>query len=368
MGRWVDSLPSNVRGKDCWVIVKPYEQAANHRDRRLRAGAAAEKQMAHYLHRDFRDDEDVFVLHDLRIEDREQPEQDGSAGVCQIDHLVVHRWGLFIIESKSVTEEVRVRSDGSGGDEWSRVYRQKESGMPSPIRQAHRQAAFLRAFLQRHRDELLGKHALGTRTIAKIATGTDQRGFKNAPIQLLIAVSDTGKIKRIGGWKEPRDPFRVFVAKADQVPDKISQELEAHRKREGRDYGVWDMDAGEPEKVAEFLAANHVDRPSAPRTRPKGTAPRQNRKRPRNRPAGAERSQKAACKHCGSKDLTARHGKYGYYWKCAKCLNNTAMPAVCSACGAKKGQGGEVRVHKDKKTYFRDCKACGTSETIWTEN
>ncbi len=77
--------------------------------------------MAHYLHRRFKGDPEAHVLHGLRIEDPDQPEQDGSPGVCQIDHLIVHRWGIFIVESKSVTEAVRVRPDGSGGDEWSRV-------------------------------------------------------------------------------------------------------------------------------------------------------------------------------------------------------------------------------------------------------
>ena len=116
------------------MIVKPHEQTTVLKDPRQQAGAAAERQIAHYLHRSFTKDQEVYVLHDVRLEDHAQPEHDGSTGVCQIDHLLVHRWGLFIIESKSVTEEVRVRSDDSDGDEWSRVYRGKEIGMPSPIR------------------------------------------------------------------------------------------------------------------------------------------------------------------------------------------------------------------------------------------
>ena len=364
----MEDLSAVAFDKDFRLIVKPYEQGVNHKGPRQRAGAEAEKQMAFYLHRDFRDDEEVFVLHDLRIEDQEQPEQDGSPGVCQIDHLVVHRWGLFIIESKSVTEEVRVRSDGSGGDEWTRVRLQKEAGMPSPIRQAQRQANFLRAFLQRHREELLGRAPFGSRAIVKIVTGTDQHGFKNAPIQLMVAVSDTGRIKRIGGWKEPRKPFRVFVTKADLVPDKILQELKAHRKNAGRDYGVWRMRAGEPRNVAEFLAARHVGRPGTKPSRPNRTAPKQDRKRHPKRLDGAEHAQDAACRHCGSRDLTALSGQYGYYWKCGACQKNTTMPAVCSACGAKKGRDSEVRVRKDKTTYFRDCQVCGTSEIIWTED
>lgn len=349
------------------MIVKPYEQAAVLKDRRQRSGAVAEKQMAFYLNRDFRDNEQVFVVNGIRLEDREQPEQDGSPGVCQIDHLVVHRWGLFIVESKSVTEEVVIRSDGSGGDEWTRRYRGKESGMPSPIQQAQLQSKFLREFLQRHREDLLGRMPLGTRTIAKVATRTDQRGFKHAPIQLIVAVSDKGRIKRVGGWEEPRDPLRVFVAKADLVGDKIDQELKAHRKATGSGYGRWSMKAAEAREVAEFLAAQHTDRSGTPPARPNKTAPNQSPSRPWSQADSTGRSPNAACKHCGSEDLAARSGQYGYYWKCGACDENTTMPVVCSSCGAKKGKDNGARIRKEKKTYFRECGACGLSEPIWIE-
>ena len=356
------------------MIVKPYEERAARRDPRQRAGAAAEAQMAHYLNRAFRDDEGVFVLHGVRIEDRDQSEQDGSPGVCQIDHLVVHRRGLFVVESKSVTEEVRIRSDGSGGDEWVRLYRGKETGMPSPLRQARRQSDFLRAFLQRHREALLGKQPFGFRTISKVAIGTDQRGFANAPIQQVVAVSDEGKIKRIGRWKEPREPFRAFVAKADLVPDKIAQEIAAHRKGAGMsrtktdgDYGIWDMAVEEAQKVAEFLAARHTDRSGGTPAPSDQAAPNRNRKKPRSDVAGDRRSPAPACRHCGSENLAARWGRYGYYWNCGDCDKNTSMPAVCPDCGAKGGRDSGVRIRKDKKAYFRDCDACGTSEPIWAE-
>lgn len=357
------------------MIVKPYEQVIMQQDPRLRAGAAAERQLAHYLHRSFSEDHRVYVLHGVRLEDSAQPEQDGSTGVCQIDHLLVHRWGLFIVESKSVTEEVRVRPDGSGGDEWSRVYRGKEMGMPSPIRQAQRQAEFLRAFLQRHREDLLGRQPVGLRTISKVVAGTDQRGFKSAPIQLIIAVSDKGRITRRGGWKEPCEPFRVFVAKADLVADKIGQELERHRNRTGAvnagstsDYGMWSMRPQEVESVAGFLAERHIDRSGAsPAPSERAAAPDRNRSSSRDKDAGAGHSKRATCKHCGSKDLTAQWGKYGYYWRCDTCERNTAMPVICSACGTEGTRGKRVRVRKDKTTYSRDCEVCAYTEVIWTE-
>lgn len=164
------------------MIVKSYEKKTTASDPRPRAGTAAERQMAHYLHRRFSHDPETHVLHGLRLEDRTQPEQDGSPGAYQIDPLIVRRWGLFIIESKAVTQEVRVRPDGSGGEEWSRVSQGTEMGMASPIQQARRQAAFLRAILQRHRENLLGREPRGRRIIAKIVRGTDQRSFLHAPI------------------------------------------------------------------------------------------------------------------------------------------------------------------------------------------
>ena len=249
------------------MIVKPYNEAARFRDPRERAGAEAEKQMAHYLNRKFRDNPSVCVLNQLRIEDADQPEQDGSAGVCQIDHLVVHRWGFVLVESKSVTEVVQVRSDGDGGDEWSRTVRGEQRGIPSPIRQARRQSEFLRTLLNRHRTELVGRFPFGFRTVARILGNGDHRGFRFAPMQLVVAVSDGGRICRLDGWKPPKRPFRVFVKKADLVPETIEEELSRHRtganllhvKPVGK-YGMWSMEAEEVSRVSEFLAERHAER------------------------------------------------------------------------------------------------------------
>jgi hypothetical protein len=74
------------------------------------------------------------------------------------------------------------------------------------------------------------------------------------------------------------------------------------------------------------------------------------------------------CKACLSPDLTANWGKFGYYWKCNACGTNTAMPTICSACGAEGQRGQVVRIRKDGPKYFRDCESCGISERIWTQS
>ena len=355
------------------MIVKPYTRRTEpSRSPQLHAGTAAEKQMAHYLHRSFANDPEVRVLHGLRLEDREQPEQDGSPGVCQIDHLIVHRYGMFIVESKSVTEEVRIRPDGSGGDEWSRKYLGREKGMPSPIRQAERQSLFLRTILRRNREELLGRMPFGTRTLAKVLNGTDRRGFGEIPIQVVIAISDQGRIQRLDGWKEPRKSLRVFVTKADEVPDKIRRELEQHRKGASmlsiqltNKYGLWSMQESEATHVAGFLAEQHVDGLHTAPARPIRAVPDAPSSPSRDMaPSGLEA--KAACKHCGATDLQAGF-HYGYFWQCGVCDGTTNIPTECASCGTKGRRGKGVRIRKKGKSYFRDCETCGTSEIIWIE-
>ncbi len=326
--------------------------------------------MAHYLHRAFSDDPSVHVLHGLRLEDGTRPEQDGSPGVCQIDHLLVHAHGAFVVESKSVTGEVRVRPDGSGGDEWSRVNSKGEQGMASPIRQAERQADFLRAYVRRHDKHLLGRAPVGLRTLARVVAGSDQRGFGAMPIQVIVAISDTGTIRRLDGWKEPTKPFQVFVTKADLAPGKIAEELRRHRQVKALrplsdgDYGLWRMTEQEASQVAEFLEARHVDLSGGQRRRADATAAE---RRQGSDAANGLPATPPSCRHCDSIKLTASWGKYGYYWRCSDCGKNTSMPAICSACGAKGSRNAGPKIHKQGKRYFRACRDCGASETIWTE-
>ena len=168
----------------------------------------------------------------------------------------------------------------------------------------------------------------------------------------------------------------MFVTKADQVPDMIDRELERHRAgsrlltvKPMGEHGLWSMEAGEAEAVARFLAARHSERLGPPAVSSnRAPANRLQIANPDSDPARAKPAVEAVCKHCGSKHLSARSGKYGYHWRCGTCGKNTKIPVQCSACGAQRQRDNAItKIRKEGTTYFRDCKACGTSEVVWSE-
>ncbi len=318
--------------------------------------------MSHYLHRAFATSPDVYVLNGLRLEDPEQPEHTGAPGVCQIDHLLVHRFGMFIIESKSISERVKVRDDGAGGDEWTRTYNGREKGFASPIQQARRQGALMRALLERHRKELLGHRKRDLRTVTRMLSG-NILGFRCFPIQIVVAISNNGIIERINGWTEPNSPFRTAVCKADLVADRVRAELKRHHAGSRLlapepDYGLLHLTKEQTAAVAEFLAERHkplhAEAHPEPAPDPEPLAPT---------PAPP------ACRHCGSTSLVAHVGiaDRGAYWNCANCKENTRMPTICTACGAEGRREKTVRIHKRGPEFFRHCDACGIEERVWLE-
>lgn len=353
------------------MIVKLKEENRRIMSKPRAAGHAAEERVAFYLNRDFGFDAEVFILNDLRIVAPNQKAPDGGDDVAQIDHLVLHRWGTLIIESKAAKHGMTVRDDGGGGDEWTRGTRSGVENIPSPIQQARRQGVTLRSLLQESRTELLGRMPVGLRTVSKLLAGTDQRGFQKFPIQIIVAIADESAITRENGWKEPSGEFRTFVCKADLVSVKIREEVQRHRSASGLsstpkgEYGIWQMEPKELESVAHFLASQHRPKSeSAGRTQ----GARRRASQAVSVPSGpsGERAP-ASCKHCRGSALSARSGKYGYYWKCLECNENTKMPTDCSACRAAGNRGKDVRIRKERENYFRECKRCGYQERIWTE-
>lgn len=315
------------------------------------AGAKAEKQMAFYLRRAFVDADELWVFNDIRLKD----DTDDRA---QVDHLILHRHGFIIIESKSVSTGVSVNQHG----EWVRFWNNRPQGMPSPIGQAKRQIEFLRRMLQANREELLGK-----------ALGIMQKGFRNCPFEILVSISDDGTIKREIELPE--------VVKADQVTDRIREIVKRHKKAaslfskmewNSMD-GVYNFSDAEVARISSFLLEHHCPLSAVSYANTaaavKVCEPHANyavspapvaEQELVSAASPAVESGLGICDKCGEQCLI-KWGRYGYYWKCIHCDKNMPIKELCTSCNQK------IKLRKDRNRFFSYCDLCKTPEHLYCE-
>jgi hypothetical protein len=198
------------------------------KDKFSQAGLNAERQMAFYLKSAFENSSRVDVLNNLRLV------LNGDA--TQIDHLIIHKYGMIIIESKSITGKVTVNALG----EWSRQY-DGLKGIPSPVKQGERQAAFLIRYLNEFGP--LVPAALGL-----------SRSYDKMPVDVLVAISDSAVIQRQRGSDIEN------VCKADLIPDKVDEIVQLYNKEKGLfSFSILPFSLNKEiiDEICEFLKNNH---------------------------------------------------------------------------------------------------------------
>ena len=317
------------------MIVKELDVFAS-ADKLMKAGRVAEEQMVFYLRRSFSSDRHIHVFNGIRLE------KDDDA--AQIDHLILHKYGIIIIESKSVTTQIKVNEHG----EWMRQFNGSLKGMPSPILQAKRQAEFLTNYLEAHAEVLLSKF-LGI-----------QSHFIRMPIDILVAISDSGIINRSN--KLTLDE----VCKADQASSKIKGIFEKRRQLNSvfnfnLNNAGYELREDELSKISDFLLKHHkpimlnASAPSSPSNQPPISKPK-----PVLKTSPPKLAQQPACRHCQSNRLAVVYGKYGYYFKCLQCQGNTPINTICNDCG------GKQKIRKSNTQFYTECESCQTSELFYT--
>jgi hypothetical protein len=348
------------------MIVKEFERVETN-DKFEQAGYVAESQMAFYLRREFKDDSQFLVFNNLRFEK--------AGDACQIDHLVLHRYGMVIIESKSVTTRVEVNELG----EWKRWFNNAWQGMPSPILQAQRQGKFLKDYLEKHVETLLGKILFM------------QTHFTKMPIDILVAISDSGIINR------PKNNKLDIVCKADQISDKvkaiamkyrkansllsldlpyelakdeipkISQFLLTHHKPAKVKASSINQDSNlinnsnYPSPVIEILpASNAIAKPLQKKIIPI-TSSNLQKSNNTNKPIAkvVNSTSKNTCSHCQSSNLSIQYVR-NYYFRCDDCGKNTVIKNICASCGDRE------KIRKSGLQFFTECEKCVTSRLFYT--
>lgn len=279
------------------------------------AGRNAEDKMAFYLKRYFGNSPNIFVLNNIRVELKDD--------AAQIDHLIIHPYGMTIIESKSVHGKVQIKEDG----QWVRWYGNESKGMASPITQARLQALFLKDYLNLH------------------AKPKDY--FNIIPIDVKVAISDNGLIL----WS--KDGKLLEVSKADQVADSIVAFFDNASTFKHKEL----LNLNQIEKLCDFLCKSH--KPYVRKAK-EGHIDKieviTESNLPQSDPVATEN--KPQCAHCKSLKLEIVFG-HTYYFHCLECDKNTSIKSTCSTCKTL------FKLRKTKKEFFNDCGNCKISSLFY---
>ncbi len=351
------------------MIVKELERIETN-DKFEQAGYYAESQLAFYLKREFQNDPLFLVFNNLRLEK--------AGDACQIDHLILHRYGMIIIESKSVTTRVEVNQLG----EWKRWFNNAWQGMPSPILQAQRQGKFLKDYLNDHVETLLNKILFGM-----------QSQFAKMPIDVLVAISDSGIINR------PTNDKLDIVYKADHIPDKVKAIATEYRKKNSLLSldPPYELAKDEIPRISQFLLTHNkpakikpsstninskptnnsnqtssdVEAPfiSNPISTAKIAAPQKkiipiiNQQKSDINPQAVVKAikttSKNACSHCQSSNILIAY-VHNYFFKCNNCGKNTVIKNICPSCGDRE------KIRKSGLQFFTECEKCSNSRLFHT--
>ena len=330
-------------------------------DKFEKAGRAAEEQLAFYLRRAFVEDKDILVFNNLRFENNHD--------VAQIDHLILHKYGMIIIESKSVTTKVEINER----EEWIRWFDNTAKGMPSPIQQAKRQGEFLRIYLNQNASTLLEKLFFGVMG--------PQASFRNMPLGIIVAISDSGIIKR------SKSVTLEEVCKADQVSDRARSIFDRWRKANG--VLSLDLSGGyiftkdEIDNITKFLIAKNkplthqaslqeipVAKPAFKSWNSNGDVSELSKNKinsSHSQPSVIKKQPEKdievkpvqVCGYCKSVNLRIEYG-YNYYFKCLDCEKNTTIKSTCKSCGEKE------KTRKSGLQFYSECSQCQTSKLFYT--
>lgn len=264
----------------------------------------------------------------------------------QIDHLILHQYGIILIENRGEPADISVNAIG----EWTQIYKGKLLRISSPLTQGERKLTFLKTLLE--------QHAAVLRPSLKKAEGL----FNDVSFDLLVTIADTGDLSLSPGMSLPR------VCRAQDVGKKVIELMLQHKSQAKR--GLFkrnlekELSGDELFKLTGFLKQQHT-----PLER-ESFSSRFIKEDHQETDAPAQTAETASehkierdylfCKTCGGSQLYIDHqGEYRVV--CLDCGGIMVIDRTCSNC---KRQGFVSRNGND---YFVECEACLNAELIFVD-
>jgi len=294
---------------------------------RVENGYKAEKENAYYLDFAFKENVHHILLHDIRIE------HEGK--VAQIDHIIINRFGIEVLESKSFTSTLSIRGDGSLDVE----YGGKVQTFPNPIEQNNRHTKILSAFIK-----------------ANVALPSNLKLF-GIPTSSTVLINPKTTITN--------DVLPKGFERADSFSTKRNEAIDKMGTIElFKSLGVI-MKIDRAKEIAEFLVKHHklktydYEKKYPIKKESPTIQPIQSTIKENVLEEATQKTDTKLCSKCQSDDIEIVYGKYGYYFKCLSCDGNTAIKPKCkdSKCKSK--------IKKRKLNFYHVCESCGRDELFF---
>lgn len=308
------------------VLQGDDERRASRNLRQRQGGLKGERDAAYLIDFDYAASKNHAVIHDLRLEQ--------AGRVAQIDHLIINRrLDCYVLESKHFHSGIKITEQGEFL-RWNR-YEHTYEGMESPLEQNQRHIAVL-------------SDVMATLDLPVRMGLTIRPSFHS-----FVLVSGKARIDR------PRTFDTTRVVKVDQIRSTIIKGIDEEGAFTTLASLAKLVSMDTVQKVAEQLVAMHRPVKWRVPTAIAPTAPQFNHVADAAAAPAAVVEQRTIegprCKKCGGGDGVILYGKYGYYFKCAACTENTKIHFECQP-------GHKPKLRKSGNEFFRDCADCGTSE------
>jgi len=284
-------------------VFTPKEQSFIRRDLiKIENGYRYEKDNAYYLNFAFKNGTQSFLLHDIRVE--------SSGQVAQIDHILINRFGIEILESKGFLGKLKINGDGS----LDITYKDRVETLPSPIEQNKRHAQVILDLIKENIELPINLKLAGIPIINSVLIHP-RTTILNEKLPEGFYRADSFS----SHWDKRIDNMSVV-----NVFKSLGTIMSLEKAREIANLLI---EKDKPKSVDYIKRYNLKDI--------------------------------NFCSKCGSLNLEIRYGKYGYYFKCLECNGNTAIKLKC------KNSSCKPRVKKEKLNFYRVCEKCNEKELFF---
>lgn len=315
--------------------------------RNLQAGIKAEQQSTYLIDFYLKDSKNTGVIHDLRL--------DINGRVAQIDHLLVLRsMDIFVVETKGAHAGFKITETGEFL-RWNNFNKSYE-GMPSPIAQNARHIAVLADALKT--IEL--PRRLGIRLTPKlhslVVVDPKARIDRPTTFDTSSVIKADVLVQTIEKYLDGKNVIAALaqIVSQETVGSICKQLVRLHKPAAFNYQSYFGISVEDPAPAA--VAAQPAKKPAAqtmPRVAAAPVEPEVKPTVPECQPTLTVTESPLLCSHCDSHDGSIQKGRYGWYWKCHHCAQNTSLKFICTKDGAAE------TIRKDGLQYFHECPTCG---------